>query len=338
MELISIIIPVYKVEKYLAKCLDSVINQTYKNLEIILIDDGSPDNSGKICDEYAKKDNRIKVIHKENGGVSSARNAGISIAKGKYIGFVDSDDWLELNMYEKLMEYAKKDNSDITRIRYYKVYENEKIYPNYEVEIKGKIDLKSQRENVLNNLLSGKLHAYLCLLLIRKELLEKNLLFDTRIAMREDMVLLTELICFADTISIYDVPLYNYYQNINGATIFVGNKKRNIENMVIVAKRLEEVLKKYSVYSEKLKDTILEGFFWRILTDITYIAYNCKNKDMALELLSNEEIRNFLLCVDVEKLSINNKIFWLLINKNCFKLAYYFCILRGAIKKIIRGE
>ncbi|HJA50079.1 MAG TPA: glycosyltransferase, partial [Candidatus Fusicatenibacter intestinipullorum] len=93
---ISVIIPVYNVEKYLKRCLDSVINQTYKNLEIILIDDGSTDNSGKICDEYAQKDERIIVIHKENGGVSSARNKGLDICIGDYISFIDSDDWINL--------------------------------------------------------------------------------------------------------------------------------------------------------------------------------------------------------------------------------------------------
>ena len=94
-DLITIIIPIYNVEKYLRECLDSVINQTYKKLQIILIDDGSNDNSGKICDEYKEKDNRIEVMHKANGGVSSARNAGLKIAKGDYITFVDGDDYLD---------------------------------------------------------------------------------------------------------------------------------------------------------------------------------------------------------------------------------------------------
>jgi glycosyltransferase involved in cell wall biosynthesis len=88
-ELVSVIVPIYKVEKYMHRCVDSIINQTYKKIEIILVDDGSPDSCGKICDEYAEKDNRIKVIHKENGGLSDARNAGIDIAKGNYLTFID---------------------------------------------------------------------------------------------------------------------------------------------------------------------------------------------------------------------------------------------------------
>ena len=97
-ELISIIVPVYNVEEYLKECIDSIINQTYKRIEIILVDDGSTDKSGKICDDYAKIDKRIKVVHKENGGLSDARNVGISVSSGKYIAFVDSDDWVEKTM------------------------------------------------------------------------------------------------------------------------------------------------------------------------------------------------------------------------------------------------
>lgn len=101
-DLISVIIPIYNVEKYLDKCIETVINQTYSNLEIILVDDGSTDLSGKKCDEWKKKDKRIIVVHKENGGLSSARNAGIDIATGKYISFIDSDDFVESQIFEVL--------------------------------------------------------------------------------------------------------------------------------------------------------------------------------------------------------------------------------------------
>lgn len=113
MSKISVIIPIYKVEKYLCQCLDSVINQTYKDLEIILIDDGSPDKCGMICDKYAAEDNRIKVIHKQNGGLSAARNDGIDVSSGKWIAFVDSDDWCELDYYEKMVSELGEMDVDI---------------------------------------------------------------------------------------------------------------------------------------------------------------------------------------------------------------------------------
>ena len=112
--LISIIVPIYKVEAYIQKCVESILSQTYKNLEVILVDDGSPDNCGNICEEYSRKDKRIKVIHKINGGLSSARNAGLDIASGEYIGFIDSDDWIEDDMYESLYNAIIKYNADIS--------------------------------------------------------------------------------------------------------------------------------------------------------------------------------------------------------------------------------
>ncbi len=113
-EIISVIIPIYNMEKYLTRCLDSVINETYKNLEILLINDGSTDNSEKICLEYAEKDKRIKYFYKENGGQGSARNMGLDIATGDYIAFVDSDDFIELDMYEILMNNIKQYDADIS--------------------------------------------------------------------------------------------------------------------------------------------------------------------------------------------------------------------------------
>lgn len=112
-ELISVIVPVYNVEKYIRKCIDSICAQTYRRLEIILVDDGSPDGCGAICDEYSDRDDRIRVIHKENGGLSDARNAGIEAATGRYIGFVDSDDYIKPEMYETMLRRMKSENADM---------------------------------------------------------------------------------------------------------------------------------------------------------------------------------------------------------------------------------
>jgi len=118
--LISIIVPVYNVEQYLQRCLESIINQTYKNLEIILVDDGSPDNCPQICDDYAAKDNRIMVIHKKNGGLSDARNAGLDICKGKFISFVDSDDWIDTNYIKTLFDLLTETKTDIAIGNFFK--------------------------------------------------------------------------------------------------------------------------------------------------------------------------------------------------------------------------
>lgn len=124
-EKISVIVPIYDVEKYLSQCIESIMEQTYKNLEIILVDDESPDRCPQICDYYAAKDSRIKVVHKKNGGVAEARNTGIDAATAKYIGFVDADDFIHPLMYEKLVEILEQTNSDISYCNLRRVYEND---------------------------------------------------------------------------------------------------------------------------------------------------------------------------------------------------------------------
>ena len=119
MDLVSVIIPVYKVEKYIAECIESILAQTYTNFRLILVDDGTPDNAGKICDEYALKDNRIKVIHKSNGGVASARQMGVDNALGNYTIHADSDDWVEPTMLEELYKKAIEKDADMVICDFY---------------------------------------------------------------------------------------------------------------------------------------------------------------------------------------------------------------------------
>ena len=114
MDLISVIVPIYKVEPYLRRCVDSILAQTYHDIEVILVDDGSPDNCPEMCDEYAAQDERIKVIHKANGGLSSARNVGLDAASGDWVSFIDSDDWIEPDMYEILLQNAENANAEIS--------------------------------------------------------------------------------------------------------------------------------------------------------------------------------------------------------------------------------
>ena len=165
-ELISIVIPIYNVEKYLNRCLETIVNQTYKNLEIILVDDGSTDNSGIICDEYAKNDKRIKVYHKKNGGSSSARNYGIKKANGKYIGFIDADDYIDLDMYQVLYDSCKKHNCDIAWCNKYIENEKEKYREQSIYEHSAKLTQKKAYELILLS------DASLCDKLFKKEIFD----------------------------------------------------------------------------------------------------------------------------------------------------------------------
>ncbi len=168
-DLISIIIPVYKVEEYLEKCIESVLKQTYTNLQIILVDDGSPDNCGKICDEYAKKDPRIEVIHKVNGGLSDARNVGIAKAKGKYIGFVDSDDYIKEDMYEILINLIKEYDADVSICNLYDVIDGKEYIRNNE----NGIQEYSRLEILKEVLLDKNIQSYAWNKLYKKELFDE---------------------------------------------------------------------------------------------------------------------------------------------------------------------
>ena len=137
--LVSIVVPIYNVEKYLEKCIISLIHQTYKNLEIILVVDGSPDDSIDICKKWASKDDRIKIINKENGGLSDARNSGLKAASGELISFVDSDDWVSINMIEKMVNAIKSNDVDMAICQFVSVYPNGYMEKNYNSEIDSRI-------------------------------------------------------------------------------------------------------------------------------------------------------------------------------------------------------
>ena len=212
---ISVIIPVYNVEKYLKRCLDSVVNQTYKNLEIILVDDGSTDKSGNICDEYAAKDKRIIVIHKENGGLSDARNKGLDICTGDYISFIDSDDWIENGFYEYVVNNVK--DNDLLIFDYY--ITNGKFskwikYKNTEVEL--------SKEKCLIELAKAKLQSYACNKIYKLYLFDNIIFPEGR--NYEDQAIMHLIVDKSTNIRYYNKAFYNYFQNPKGITHTVNYK------------------------------------------------------------------------------------------------------------------
>lgn len=220
--LISIIVPVYRVEKYLKKCVDSLINQTYKNLEIILVDDGSPDNCPIVCDTYAKIDSRIVVIHKENGGLSDARNAGLDIASGEYIGFVDSDDYISPDMYEALLRGLTEDNSDIACCNYLQVNEEGTAYKDQELPIKDEcLDSRGAYELLIKY---GGYYAVAWNKLYRRQIWETIRYPKGR--KYEDMFVICALIEQCAKISHVNSPLY-YYVRREGS---ITSEERSIKD------------------------------------------------------------------------------------------------------------
>lgn len=213
MDLISVVVPVYNVQKYLEKCVQSIIAQDYKNLEIILVDDGSTDESGKICDSLADRDNRIKVIHKKNGGLSSARNAGIDIATGNYIGFVDSDDFIEKEMYSILMENIKKYDSSISICSFKYVFDNGKEYSNFKVKKEYSFEFFDAIKE-MNTFEKFDMSA--CTKLFDMKLFE-NIRFPEG-KLSEDFYIMYKLFERSRKVSYTTLPLYNYFQRKNSIT------------------------------------------------------------------------------------------------------------------------
>lgn len=224
--MVSVIVPIYNVEKYLKRCIDSILNQTYKNLEIILVDDGSPDNCPEICDEYAKSDKRIKVIHKQNAGVSAARNDGIAFANGDLIGFVDPDDYINSSMYEEMVNYLVSENCDLVSCSFTKFSTEDEINNNLDMNLFPKeiltrneaISLSFDKKN------KGGIINVVWTLLIRTEI-AKSVKFDCSLTNGEDTKYSFDVLMKANRVGLMYAPFYYYYKNENGAVANADLKK-----------------------------------------------------------------------------------------------------------------
>lgn len=220
--MVSIIVPIYNIESYLSVCVDSLLKQTYREIEIILVDDGSTDNSGKLCDEYAQTDSRIHVIHKPNGGLSSARNAGLDIAAGEWILFVDGDDYLDKSAVERLMAIAEKyENADFIQFLY---CETEDFSWKADLKQKANEDVCTDKYSFFNKLRElGGVAASSCTKLFRKELFE-NLRFTEGI-LHEDEDLITRLLPKCNKIVYTNLVLYGYVMRSGSIIHSVFNPK-----------------------------------------------------------------------------------------------------------------
>lgn len=240
---ISIIIPVYNVEPYIRKCFDSVINQTYTNLDIICIDDGSTDNSGRICDEYAEKDNRIRVFHQSNGGLSSALNVGLKNFTGQYIGFVDSDDWIEQDMFETLYNSMKDNNVQISIASYFKDTDTESFAMSNKEQIPdGIISTKDMLLYPLKRDYFIGFCGYVWNKLYSADIFNNSgLVFDNKIKYAMDVLFYTTVVLTGKCIGAYiDKPLYHYYQR---KTAITKSESLDIKtDILIVYKRVEKLL------------------------------------------------------------------------------------------------
>lgn len=322
-EKISIIVPVYNVEKYIKRCIESILNQTYSNLEIILIDDGSIDKSGIICDELKKTDNRILVFHKKNEGVSSARNIGIKNASGEYLLFIDSDDHLEKNMIEVLYNNLKSNNADISICEYYIEHENGEIKRRHNQEEKFILG----KEDFYNYILKDKYFGgYLFNKLIKRNLIyNKNdtILFNENIHICEDLFFLCRVAHNISKAYYTTTPYYYYMQREDGALRSIYSNKQ-LSNFYAYSKIIE-------IYNKNSMpiDIKFEMKFLKFCIDAQFLLKLLKIKDKNLEVEILKTKKQYYKKLKKVK-GIRKQ------DKFKMKLSYYFPYLMGLLKYMKR--
>lgn len=330
-DLISVIVPVYNVEKHIDKCVQSIVDQTYKNLEIILINDGSTDDSGRICDEYSKKDKRINVIHKKNSGVSSARNIGIQNSTGDWIVFVDSDDWIEPDFCKVMLSTALEEKSDCVICKCNKVHNEDLKKSEYE----NKKEIYNSREFIIKvlNVQSG--YGFCHSKLIKKETI-KETIFDTQLKVGEDALFNIQIAPNMKKIVFIGNALYNY--RINGESV--------------VRKYDTEYLSKYTKAMQKAKEYIFEEYkndkiinqninnyimYHVLLILVNYCCNPDNNLNMILQtkllkkICNIDEFKEALRKSDYNELSLTRKI-------TLFTLKHKLYIISIIIGKIRRCQ
>ncbi len=261
MALISVIVPVYKVEDYLDKCVESIVAQTYTNLEIILVDDGSPDRCGEMCDEWAKKDSRIRVIHKENGGLSDARNAGMDIASGEYIAFVDSDDWIHPCFIDSLRRVVKEHGAQIAACGVRFVYGDRDTAE--EKEIASAVVYTA--EQALETLIYGKGFRAVAW----NKLYHRSLVENERFPVgkyHEDEYFSYKIIGKADKLAFVETEMYYYLQRSSGIMGSVSLK--HLEALQAGAERLAYFKEHYPRLYNKDKFIFCVGCVWMYKTTL----------------------------------------------------------------------
>lgn len=263
---ISIIIPVYNSEAFLSRCIESVLQQTFTNFELLLIDDGSSDNSGKICDRYALEDKRIRVFHKKNEGISITRNYGLKLAQGEYIGWVDSDDWIQIEMYEEMYNEIQKINADIVWCDFTFVYSDTQIY-------NSTINAYSNKNKLFQAYFSQK-YTLLMNTLTKKAIYDqyKVQCIEGR-NYSEDFYTTTKLLYYSKKYSHINKSFYFYNKlNSNSITTYDPLCKKNIED------KINNTLDVLLILSSKEKKQLEKFIYWRVLNYKRDIILNAKDK------------------------------------------------------------
>lgn len=339
MDLVSIIVPVYNVEKYLDQCIKSLVNQTYSNIEIILVNDGSKDLSGEICDSWSLKDKRIKVIHKQNEGLGLARNTGLQHINGRYVTFMDSDDYADSNLIEELFEAIKEHTADtciggfkrvnnVGKILYketysYKIYEIQACINELLIKMIGSSPEKSDsiRMSVWNVLYSVDiLRKYNILFPSERDFISEDIMFDL------------DYYRFSNKAVVINTAAYNYRLNDSSLTT-----KYYPQKFVKYKILYDELLKKINLIykDENAIYRLQRQFFVNIRscieqesTKVSKLSYNQAIKNIK-DICSDEQLQSIIRTYPINKLRIDQKIFLILIKHRFVKLLYFYAVLKN---------
>ena len=328
MPLVSIVVPVYKVEKYLERCVKSLLCQTLHDIEIILVDDGSPDRCPQICDEYASRDERIKVVHKRNGGLSSARNAGLLVATGSYIGFVDSDDDVSLDMYERMLTIIEKYNTDFVMSDYLRIADDKSTSLKTTDIHQGLYTKQQIRKDIFPQLIMSECIDYgpllsVCRCLYRHSFLKKyHIFFDEEVRWSEDNIF-SSIVGYHCNSFYYmkGEGLYHYYHNQDSIT--TSYRKGAWQVYCTMNKHLHLFFDYVSDYD----------FSSQLKLHQIYYACNCIAMELGLSsekaiegirtILNSNELQNAFSDFDLPQVSFKLKFFLFLMKKRCSKLIYW---------------
>jgi len=312
--LISIVVPIYKVEDCLSRCVESILNQTYSDIEIILVDDGSPDKCPKLCDEYKKVDNRVKVIHKPNGGLSDARNAGMMVATGKYIMFVDSDDYIELDACEKLQRF---ENEDADILVCDGITEGGECNLSHFSE--GIYEMSGEKY-IFESITNGKYPIVVWLNVYKREFLVNNKLNFKNGFLHEDEDFTPRAFLNAKKIIHTSIFLYHYIIR-SGSITQQLNKRKNVKDVYVIMKDLESFYREYSFENPRLRNLLLDLSVRKYLS--TYFLAKAYDYE--------KEYTNRLFCLK------NSKSIFTFIQSTCFFISpKLFCCVKNNLNKIIK--
>lgn len=293
MPLVSVIVPVYKAEAYLHKCVDSLLAQTMTDFEVLLIDDGSPDRSGEICDEYAAKDSRIRVFHKENGGVASARQVGLENVRGEYTIHADPDDWVEPTMLEELYAKAKENDADMVICDYYVDYADS---VNYSKQQPTSLDYKSVQCEIF-----GRLHGAVWNKLIKTSVIKKTKTnFSLELSFCEDLHFNAQILKNNIKISYLGKAFYHYVQGLNNNSLVFSYNKSTFNRDIRMAQIFNELMKNtesYDLCVQNMDYLILyRSFISNVFSSREYkeLMYNYRTRVKSNGLLKKNKLTNYV--------------------------------------------